>query len=33
MAYYDINLNVLREGRVINISSLDIVPGDVVLIN
>ena len=33
MAYYEINLNVLREGRVLNISSLDIVPGDVVFVD
>lgn len=33
MAYYEIRLNVLREGKVANISSLEIVPGDVVFVD
>ena len=33
MAYYEIELNVLREGRVTKVSSLDVVPGDVIFFN
>ncbi len=29
MAYYSISVNVLREGKVTEVSSLDIVPGDI----
>ena len=32
MAYYSVPLNVLREGRVDTISSLDVVPGDIVFL-
>ncbi len=32
MAYYDIPVNVLREDKVLNISSVDIVPGDIVFL-
>ena len=32
MAYYEITLNVLRDGQVKPISSLDIVPGDIVFL-
>ncbi len=32
MAYFDIPLNVLRNDKVINISSVDIVPGDIVFL-
>lgn len=30
MAFYEIYLNTLRDGAIIKISSLDIVPGDIV---
>jgi magnesium-transporting ATPase (P-type) len=30
MAYYEINLDVLRNGQVVRISSFDVVPGDIV---
>lgn len=33
MAYYETQLNVLREGKIMRISSLEAVPGDVVFIN
>lgn len=33
MAYYVVNVNVLRGDRVVNISSLDVVPGDIVFLN
>ena len=32
MAYYDIPVNVLRENTVLQISSVDIVPGDIVFL-
>lgn len=32
MAYYEINVHVLREGKVVEVSSLDLVPGDVVFL-
>jgi magnesium-transporting ATPase (P-type) len=32
MAYYEITLNVLRDGQTKPISSLDIVPGDIVFL-
>lgn len=32
MAYYSVPLNVLRQGRVETISSLDVVPGDIVFL-
>jgi cation-transporting ATPase 13A2 len=32
MAYYDIPLNVLRENNVLQISSVDVVPGDIVFL-
>jgi cation-transporting ATPase 13A3/4/5 len=32
MAYYEIKVNVLREGKVVEVSSLDLVPGDVVFL-
>ncbi len=32
MAYYDIPLNVLRGGNVVQISSVEVVPGDVVFL-
>jgi P-type E1-E2 ATPase len=32
MAYYDIPLNVLREKTVVQISSVDVVPGDIVFL-
>jgi P-type E1-E2 ATPase len=32
MAYYDIPLNVLRENAVVQISSVDVVPGDIVFL-
>lgn len=32
MAYYDIPLNVLREKAVVQISSVDVVPGDIVFL-
>lgn len=33
MAYYVVNLNVLRGDRVVNISSIDVVPGDIVFLS
>ncbi len=33
MAYYVVNVNVLRGDRVVNISSFDVVPGDIVFLN
>lgn len=33
MAYYEIQLNVLREGKITRISSLEVVPGDIVFLN
>ena len=33
MSYYDVPLSVLREGKVDKISSLEVVPGDVVFMN
>lgn len=32
MAYYEIQVNTLRDGEVKSISSLDIVPGDIVFL-
>lgn len=32
MAYYDIPVNVLRGNEVVRISSVDVVPGDVVFL-
>lgn len=32
MAYYETQVNVLREGQVKNISSVDVVPGDIVFL-
>lgn len=32
MAYFDIPVNVLRDDKVINMSSVDIVPGDIVFL-
>lgn len=32
MAYYDIPVNVLRENNVLQISSVDVVPGDIVFL-
>ena len=32
MAYYDIPLNVLRDKTVVQISSVDVVPGDIVFL-
>ncbi len=32
MAYYEVPLHALREDKVIEISSLDVVPGDVVFL-
>lgn len=32
MAYYEIGVNVLRNGRVIEISSFEVVPGDIVFL-
>jgi len=32
MAYYDIPLNVLRGTNVVQISSVDVVPGDIVFL-
>lgn len=32
MAYYDIPLNVLRGNQVLQISSVDVVPGDIVFL-
>ena len=32
MAYYQVNVNVLRNGNVVNISSRNIVPGDIVFL-
>lgn len=32
MAFYDINVNVLRQDKVVQISSVDVVPGDVVFL-
>lgn len=33
MAYYDIPIYSLRNGHIVEISSVDIVPGDIVFIN
>jgi Ca2+-transporting ATPase len=32
MAYYEADVNVLRDGKVIGISSMYVVPGDIVLL-
>jgi magnesium-transporting ATPase (P-type) len=32
MAYYDIPVNVLRDNVVVQISSVDVVPGDIVFL-
>ena len=32
MAYYEVKLHILRNGQVIEASSIDVVPGDVVFI-
>jgi magnesium-transporting ATPase (P-type) len=32
MAYYEIQVNVLRNGEVIRLSSFDVVPGDIVFL-
>lgn len=32
MAYYEVDVNVLREGKVIKISSKDVVPSDIVFL-
>lgn len=32
MAYYEVKINVLRNGEVREVSSIDIVPGDVVFL-
>lgn len=32
MAYYEVNVNVLRQDKVINISSKDVVPSDIVFL-
>jgi magnesium-transporting ATPase (P-type) len=32
MAYYEVNVNVLRNVNVVNISSINIVPGDIVFL-
>lgn len=32
MAYYEVKVNVLRSGEVSEISSIDVVPGDVVFL-
>jgi len=32
MAYHELTLNVLREGKVVQISSIDVVPGDIVFL-
>jgi magnesium-transporting ATPase (P-type) len=32
MAYFDIPVNVLRDDKVINMSSVDVVPGDIVFL-
>ena len=32
MAYYEIKMNVLRNGMVMEVSSIDVVPGDVVFL-
>lgn len=32
MAYYEVNINVLRSHSVVKISSKDIVPGDIVFL-
>lgn len=32
MAYYDVPVNVLRETSVVQISSVDVVPGDIVFL-
>lgn len=32
MAYFDIPINVLRDDQVVNISSVDVVPGDIVFL-
>jgi len=33
MAYYEVPLNVLRDEKIISISSMEVVPGDVVFFN
>lgn len=32
MAYYEVNVNVLRQDKVVNISSKDVVPSDIVFL-
>jgi P-type E1-E2 ATPase len=32
MAYYEIDVNILREGKINKVSSLDVVPGDIVFL-
>jgi magnesium-transporting ATPase (P-type) len=32
MAFYDINVNVLRQNQVVQMSSVDVVPGDIVFL-
>jgi len=32
MAYYDIKVNVLRDNEIVQISSVDVVPGDIVFL-
>lgn len=32
MAYYEVNINALRDNKVISMSSVDVVPGDIVFI-
>lgn len=32
MAYYEVTLNVLRGSKVVQISSVDVVPGDIVFL-
>lgn len=32
MAYYEINVNVLRNGEVVSVSSFEVVPGDIVFL-
>lgn len=33
MAYYEIEVNVLRNDKVVKISSMNVVPGDIVFLN
>lgn len=32
MAYYEVNVHALREDKIVEVSSLDLVPGDVVFL-